>query len=57
MRNAKQAEGLGVTAEVTVTSRWAVLAMGRPEAAGQLKGSVVAVGLLPTVISLCSSDG
>ena len=47
MQNEKQAEGLGVTAEVTVTARRAVFVMGRPEAAGPLKESVFAVGLLP----------
>lgn len=47
MQNEKQAEELGVTAEVTVIASWAVFVMGRPEAAGLLKESVFAAGLLP----------
>lgn len=47
MQNEKQAEELGVTAEVTGIASWALFVMGRPEAAGLLKESVFAAGLLP----------
>lgn len=57
MENENHMERLGVTAEVTVTARWVVFVMGRPEAAGLLKESVFAVVLLPHLISVCNSDG